>query len=356
MTSRERVLAVLECRKPDRPPLNYYGPPETTQKLLAHLKLNSYEELLQYLGADMRYVGPRYVGPSKFSGALGYNDGGTDMWGVTWRSVANPFCTYREVAVHPLAGAKTVREVEEYPWPNPDWMSVDHIAEEIKTLNREEPKAIVLPTGMFFEMAWFLRGFEQYLMDLVENPDIAEAILGHVTRFYQTVTLRAVEAAEGRIDVVWSNSDVGMQTAMLMSPAVWREHVRPWHAELVVPFKRMNLKTRYHTDGAVVPIIEDLIEMGVDMLDPIQPKATGMSAENLARLFGGRISFYGGIDTQELLPFGTPAQIEAEVLHLIEVLGRNGGYMVAASNAVQPDVPIENILTLYRTAREYRYT
>ena len=117
----------------------------------------------------------------------------------------------------------------------------------------------------------------------------------------------------------------------------------------------MGLKTRYHSDGSLVPIIEDLIEMGLDLLDPIQPKASGMEAENLYKLFGGRISFYGGVDTQELLPMGKPEDIKRDVLRLIDVLGKNGGYIVAASNAVQPDVPINNILTLYRTAREYRY-
>jgi uroporphyrinogen decarboxylase len=117
----------------------------------------------------------------------------------------------------------------------------------------------------------------------------------------------------------------------------------------------MGMKTRYHTDGSVAPIIEDLIEMGLDLLDPSQPRTAGMEAEELYGRFGGRLSFYGGLDTQHLLPHGTAGQVEAEVLRLIDVLGGSGGYVVAASNAVQPDVPVENVLALYETAREYRY-
>ena len=141
----------------------------------------------------------------------------------------------------------------------------------------------------------------------------------------------------------------------MFSPELWRERIRPFHKELIEPFKRMGLKTRYHMDGSIIPIIEDLIEMGLDLLDPIQPNTKGMDAENLRALFGKRISFYGGVDTQRLLPYGSAREVEDEVLRLISILGSNGGYVIAASNAVQPDVPIENILTLYRTAREYRY-
>lgn len=355
MNSRERVLAAIEHRTPDRPPLNYYGTPETTANLLAHLKLESHEELLCAFGADMRYVVPRYVGPSAFTGPSGYATGGTDMWGIEWEPIANDTCTYFEVVRHPLAEARTVRDIEDYSWPNPDWMSVDGIQANIQNFNRDEPRAIVLPMGSFFEQCWYLRGLEQFLMDLVEDPPMATAILKKVTEFFRTVNRRSLEAANGGIDIVWSASDVGMQTGMLISPDIWRAYVKPWHREFVTPYKELGLKSRYHTDGAVTPIIEDLIEMGVDLLDPIQPKAPGMDAESLAENFGGRIAFYGGVDTQELLPFGTPEAVEAEVLRLIRVLGSSGGYMAAASNAVQPDVPIENILTLYRTAREYRY-
>ncbi len=355
MDSRERVMTALAHRRPDRPPLNYFGTSETTRMLMEHLRLGSHEELLRYFGADFRYVGPRYVGPSRFCGSSGYDGGGEDMWGVVWSPVKNEFCTYYEVVNRPLAGARTIRDLEAYAWPSLDWLAVDHLAEQIRTLNRDEPKAIVLPTGSFFEMAWYLRGFEQFLADLVEEPELAEWLLQKITQFCKAITLRALEAAGGGVDIVWSSSDVGMQSGMMVSPDLWREKLKPFHRELVEPFKKLGLKTRYHTDGSVEPIIEDFIGMGIDLLDPIQPHTLGMDPENLNARFGGRISFYGGMDTQHLLPYGTVAEVESEMLRLIRVLGANGGYVAAASNAVQPDVPVENILALYRTAREYRY-
>jgi uroporphyrinogen decarboxylase len=355
MNSRERVLTALAHQRPDRPPLNYFGTPETTRMLLDHLKLESPEALLRYFGADMRYVGPKYVGPPRFCGASGFGVGGEDMWGIVWKPIRNAFCTYYETSNAPLAGARSIRDLEAYAWPDPDWLSVDHLRKQIGEIQRDEPRAIVIATGSYFEQAWYLRGFESFLADLAEEPEMAAWLMEKTTSFYETVTRRAVEAAEGLIDIVWSSGDVGMQSGMLVSPAVWREQMKPFHRRLVEPFKKMGLWTRYHTDGSVEPIIEDLIELGIDLLDPIQPDTPGMEPENLAARFGGRISFYGGLDTQHLLPYGTPAEVEAGMLRLIRVLGANGGYVAAASNAVQPDVPVANILALYRTAREYRY-
>ncbi len=303
----------------------------------------------------MRYVKPRYVGPEKFAGTPDDQGRSRDMWGVLWKPVRNDFCTYHEIAYSPLAKAETLSEVKAYDWPNPNWLSVAHLKDEIHRLNQAERRAIVLPMEPFFETAWFMRGYEHYLMDMIDKPDIAQFILAKVTNLVKEVAMRAVESTEGQIDIIWSKADVGIQTGMLFSLELWREQIKPWHRKLIEPFKQMGLKTRYHTDGGVVPIIEDLIEMGLDLLDPIQPKAEGMQPENLQALFGGRLSFYGGVDTQELMPMGTAKQVEQEVLRLIRVLGSNGGYIAAASNAVQPDVPLENILRLYRTAREYRY-
>ncbi len=355
MTSRERVIAALTHQKPDRPPLNYYGTPETDMMLLDHLHLKSREDLLCHLGADLRYVSPKYVGPDRFVGQTGYFTPGLDIWGVRWKPINAGVCTYSEIAHHPLADAETLDDIKAHPWPNVDWCDVSHVKEQIKRLNDPHPRAIVFTMGGngTFETPWSIRGLERFMMDLIECPEIADFMMMKVTTFLAEVTERALEAADGMIDIVWSSSDVGMQTGMMISPDVWRQLVKPWQQQLIEPYKQMGLFTRYHSDGSIVPIIEDLIEMGLDLLDPIQPKAADMNAVNLARRFGGRLAFYGGLDTQELLPMGTPDQVERQMLELINVLGRNGGYIAAASNAIQADVPVENILSLFRTAREY---
>ncbi|MAE66111.1 MAG: hypothetical protein CMJ18_17710 [Phycisphaeraceae bacterium] len=356
MTSRERVLTALSHRTPDRPPLNYFGTAETDAILMKHLDLPSREALLRHLGADMRYVAPRYVGPSHFSGMCGYSTGDTDVWGVGWQQIQAGVSTYNEVASHPLADARTLGDVRAHPWPQIDWFDCSGLKQQIRELNDPHPHAIVFAAGTgFFETPWYLRGFERFLMDLVEFPDIADFLMGKVTAFVKELTLRAIESTDGLIDIVWSSSDVGMQTGMLMSPDIWRRQIKPHHRELITPFRDMGIMTRYHTDGSVEAIIEDLIEMGLDLLDPIQPRASGMDAANLARRFGDRLAFYGGLDTQELLPTGTAHEVEREMIRLIEVLGRQGGYIAAASNAIQADVPPENVVAMFRAASSYRY-
>ena len=356
MSSHERVMAVLNHQKPDRPPLNYYGTDETTEKLLKHLGIPSRLELQRYLGADFRYVTAKYVGPTCYCGMTGFYIAGTDIWGIKWAPASNEFCTYYE-STPSLAHAETIQDLKDHPWPKQEWFTLDHLREQIKALNNPERYAIVYSDLNFFEVACWIRGLEQLLMDMMERPDFVQFLMEKVTTFYHQLAMRAVEEAGDLIDIIWSSSDVGTQSSLICSPRAWREQIKPWHRMQITPFKQMGLKTRYHSDGSLCTIIEDLIEMGLDLLDPIQPNTPGMAPEELVRDFGGRLAYYGGINTQTILPYGTATDVEKEVLRYIDVLGRQNsyGYCVAASNSLQPDVPVENILTMFRTAREYRY-
>jgi uroporphyrinogen decarboxylase len=141
----------------------------------------------------------------------------------------------------------------------------------------------------------------------------------------------------------------------MLSPALWRKHIKPYSTQLIKPFKEAGCKTMYHSCGSIVPVIPDLIEMGLDILDPIQPKAAGIDPETLKSEFGERLSFHGGLDIQELLPFGTPAQVATETARLIGILGANSGYIVSTAHRIQPDAPVENVLALFKTAAEYKY-
>jgi uroporphyrinogen decarboxylase len=355
MTSYERVMTALSHKNPDRPPINYDATPEMNEILKRHLKIESQEELLCYLGADIRYVAPKYIGPKEFIGVSGVSGSGKDFWGVEWKPVKNKFGIYNEISFHPLGNVKTVKEVEEYPWPSPDWFDVSHLKEEIKRINDKERRAIIFFAGGAFESPWYMRGLEQFLMDLVEFPEIAEAISRKVMKYYKERAMRAIEASDGQIDIFYSGGDIGTQKGMMLSPELWRKHIKPYSRELIKPFKEMGFKTFYHSCGSILPVIEDFIEMGLDILDPIQPKAEGMEPNFLKDKFGSRLSFHGGIDEQELLPRGTSEEVEKEVLQRIDILGRDGGYIVCAAHAIQADTPVENALTMFRAAREYRY-
>ena len=187
-------------------------------------------------------------------------------------------------------------------------------------------------------------------MDLVECPDIAEAICQHVKDFYKKRALRAIEQSDGQIDIIGSGGDIGTQRGMMLSPNLWRRHIKPYSTDLIRSFKDMGLATFYHSCGSIVPVIEDFIEMGLDILDPIQPKAAGMDPENLKSRFGDRLVLHGGVDEQELLPHATGEEVRREVERLISILGDDGGYIVCPAHAVQPDTPAENIVALYETA------
>lgn len=353
MEPYERVISAIDHRQPDRAPIDYEATPEFHAKLKQHFGIGDDELLLKKLGTDIRKVRPRFVGPQDRTGAPGVTAAGKDFLGVVWKPVKNEFGTYNEIAFHPLAEAATVKEIEDYPWPNVDWFDFSHLKEEIARLNDRHHYAVMYFAGGAFETPWYMRGMERFLMDLVQCPDIAEAICSRAADFYKKRALRAIEQSGNRIDIIGSGGDIGTQRGMMLAPDLWRRHIKPYSRKLIQPFKDMGLKTFYHSCGSIVPVIEDFIEMGLDILDPIQPRAAGMAAEELKNRFGDRLTFHGGIDEQELLPQGTAEQVRRETLRLINVLGDSGGYIVCPAHAVQPDTPVENIVALYQAANEY---
>ncbi|MBE9512115.1 MAG: hypothetical protein IMY71_14695 [Bacteroidetes bacterium] len=351
----ERVFAAINHGVSDRPPVDYIATPEVNDILKKSLKIDDDEKLRQFLGADMRYVAPRYVGPDDTTGAAGVTAAGKDFLGIVWKPVKNQFGTYNEIAFHPLGHVTSVEEVENYNWPSVDWFDYSFLKEEIDRLNAHRRHAIIFFAGGAFETPWYMRGMERFLIDLVECPEIAETISRRAMEFYKERAMRVIEASGGQIDILGSGGDIGTQRGMMLSPDLWRKHIKPYSEQLIRPFKDMGLKTFYHSCGSIVPVIEDFIEMGLDILDPIQPKAAGMEPELLKNSFGTRLAFHGGIDEQELLPNGTAAEVRSEVERLIDIFGRDGGYIVCAAHAIQPDTPVENILAMYEAVKQYRY-
>jgi len=356
MQPYERILSAVRHSRPDRVAIDYGATPEFHACLKSHLGIEEDELLLRRLGVDIRRVTGRYVGPTDMTGAGGVSATGKDFLGVVWKPVKNEFGTYNEIAFHPLAHATTVKEIEDYPWPSVDWFDFSHIKEEISQINREQRYAILFLAGGAFETPWYMRGMERFLMDLVECPDIAEAISRHAADFFRDRALRAIEAGDGGIDVVMSGGDIGTQRGMMLAPDLWRKHVKPYSRDLIKTFRDMGRMTFYHSCGSILPVIEDFIEMGLDVLSPIQPKATDMEPEKLQASFGDRLTFHGGIDEQGLLPNGSADDVRKEVARVIGILGDDGGYIVCPAHAIQPDTPPENVMAIYDTAQQYTYT
>jgi uroporphyrinogen decarboxylase len=310
--------------------------------------------VLDCLDVDLRWISLPFIGPTGRS-AVPLGSEGTDFWGCKIRKVTNEYNAYYEVYDPPLARARTVAEVEAHSWPLLDWWDYLAVPRLIEEANAKDRRAIMFHVGGAFETPWLLRGFEQFLVDLQVNPEIAEAISHRASEYYYQRSLRVLDAAGGRIDIISSGGDVGSQNGMLLSPQCWRAHIKRYAARLITPFRQRGLKTFYHSCGSCVPVIPDLIEMGVDALDPIQVTAAGMQPENLFRLFGDRLSFHGAIDETELLTRGTPEQVYQETTRTIDILGRNGGYIVSPTHQVQGDSPVENVIALFDAARDYRW-
>ncbi|MDD2711071.1 MAG: uroporphyrinogen decarboxylase family protein [Verrucomicrobiae bacterium] len=320
----------------------------------AYLGVKTNTAVLDALDIDLRWITIPFMGPPQKS-AIPLATEGTDFWGCHTRKAANVFNTYLEFDYHPLAHATSVAEVEAYDWPSLDWFDYSKVQEAIEEQCQTDRRAILFFAGGAFETPWYLRGMESFMMDLHENTGIANAICCRVESFYRTRALKVLEYGHGKIDLIGSGGDIGAQRGMMLSPATWREQIKPYTGRLIQTFKDLGLKTFYHSCGSLVPVIDDLIECGLDFLDPIQVTAKGMSPEELFPRFGERLSFHGAIDEVNLLPHATATEIYAETTRIIDLLGQNGGFIVSPSHQVQGDTPPENIVAIYEAARNYRF-
>ena len=209
----------------------------------------------------------------------------------------------------------------------------------------------VTPTTIF-ETAWALRGYEQLLMDMVMDPSRAGAVLDIPYHYHRTVTQQLVKMG---VDMIWLGDDVGGQNTMLMSPGMWRSYFKPRMAELIVSLREINprIKIAYHTDGVVYPIIPDLIEIGIDILNPIQPMA--MDPVKLKKEYGDRLCFWGSMDIQQTVPFGTVEEVKQEVITRLRTIGRDGGLILGPTHNVQLDTPLENFWAMVDTITHTPY-
>lgn len=353
MNSKERVLAAAGRKPTDRPPCGLRLTAEAADALQRYLGVATPNDVFDELDVDLRFVSIPFTGPKELS-ATPLMSEGTDFWGCRTKRVENDYGAYFEIDYHPLAHAETVSDVESHSWPSLDWWDYSAIGATIAESNRVEPRAILYWAGGAFETPWYIRGFESFLADLYVNPEIVEAICSRVAAFYQARAMRVIEAAGGGIDIIGSGGDLGTQRGMLIKPDIWREAIKPHASELVKPFKDLGLKTFYHSCGSIVPVIDGLIEIGVDILDPIQVSAEGMTPEQLFPAFGGRLTFHGAIDENELLRNGTPEQVYEQTMRTIKTLGANSGYIVAPTHMVQGDTPPENVVAIFRAVQDCR--
>lgn len=351
LTSRERVLLALDHQETDRTPVDFLATAEAGATVREYLGVDDPEALLRYLGVDLRHPRQPYIGPPPAR----YSDGSwVDPWGVRRRAVPHKGGAYDEIVEHPLAGLTDASELSDYPWPQPEWWDAEALAREIEKLDSTASYAIALeefgdPGGMF-EIAWYMRGMEQFMIDMIERPELPYEIMRSVTDFYAGMLERVMAAAGDRIDLIWTSDDIAHQRGKLMSERTWRELVAPHHERLNRCIHELGSRVMYHSCGAVRPFIPALIEIGVDVLDVLQFSADGMNPREIKASFGDRLCFHGGMDVQSTLPRGTEEEVRRVTRERIEVLGKGGGYILSPTHNIQVDTPPSNIVAMYAEA------
>ena len=345
MTGRERWLAVLRREKPDRIPMDYWSTGEAAAKLVRHLGCKDLDEALTLLHVDTPYtVQGRYVGPAF--------DAGADMWGFRYVKADYGAGVYNEHANHPLAHYAGVAEIEAgYAWPSADWYDYAHVRQEID----DHPDRVIRGGGSEpFLLYCQLRGIEQAMMDLIENPDVVRYCLGKLFDFAYEGTRRLFEAAgAGRIHITYVAEDMGSQEDLMFAPAQIREFLLPGMKRMIDLAHSCGAYVFHHNDGACRKILPDLIDAGIDILNPIQWRCAGMDREGLKRDFGQNLVFHGAVDNQYTLPFGTVDEVRREVRDNLRILGAGGGYILAPCHNIQAVGPVENIVAMYEAGYEY---
>lgn len=347
MTPKERWLAVLSRKKPDRIPMDYWATPETTAILLKHLGCSTEQEMCSKLHLDMAAkVSPEYTGPPV---PQGY-----DIFGCRYKEVDYGTGFYQECDSHPLAPYDSVGEVERhYRWPDPDWWDYSSVRSQIA---KKHDFPILAGHYEPFLIYKNLRGQEKAFIDMVENPELVHFCLDKLFGLGFTEMQRLYEQIPGKVMLTYVAEDMGGQEDLMMSPSHIREFLMPKMEQIIDFIHSQGAFVFHHNDGSIRRILPDLISAGIDILNPIQWRTKNMEREGLKKDFGNEVVLHGAMDNQHTLPFGSVEDVKAEVLENLNILGTNGGYILAPCHNIQPITPVENILAMYETGYEYGWT
>jgi uroporphyrinogen decarboxylase len=372
LSSRERIRLTLEHKETDRMPIDLGGSDVTTITIEPYERLKAVlgfqkpskiysrrfqsvfvdDEVQQRFHCDVRPI--PYRASRKAKTNLSTESSFIDEWGVEYRRPEDGL--YYDIVKYPLIKA-TIDDLKTYDWPDPDDPDrVEGVAEEARYWFENSQYALLGPGSScsLFEQCWYLRGFEQFLIDLMINKEFAHALLRKVLDVRLQMYGRYLEQAGRYLDLVYVADDIAMQTGPIMSPATYREMIKPYQKEYFQFIKdKSQARLFYHCCGNVKPFLEDLIEIGVDVLNPVQVTATGMDPAELKQAYGDRLVFWGGIDTQRLLPKGAPAEVYQETSRIIDIMAQGGGYVLSAVHNIQADTPPENIVAMLNAAYEH---
>jgi uroporphyrinogen decarboxylase len=374
MRGRERVLATLVRKEPDRVPVDFGSTWITTIHIEAYERLKRHfgvvsptvlmermqqvcfvdEHILERLEVDTRGV---FAGLPELecNQWLELPDNRfRDAWGVTWQKP--PSSLYYDMVQPALPGRVTISDLRSHPWPEPhDPGYVRGLRDRVRAQRAGTDCALVLNVSVYpVQCSQFLRGFEDWFLDMAAEPKIMDYLFNLLTDIMLGTVGDVLDEVGDLVDVVSVSDDIGMQDRTTVSPEMYRRLIKPCQARAYdFIHDRTSAPLMYHTCGSVYAILDDLIEIGVDALNPVQTNATNMEAGRLKREFGDRISFWGGIDSARILPRGTTEEVREEVQRVIRTMGPGGGYVLNSVHNIQPDVPLDNLLVMFDAAQEF---
>jgi uroporphyrinogen decarboxylase len=372
MTARERVRAALRHQQPDRVPMDLGGMNSSTMVVEGYEPLKRHfgvdaevriadrmqrvveidEPVLRALAIDTRRVtlGTPDAGLAADLGPRTYRD----MWGVVRENPEGSY--YFDLKSCPLAGEITASDILRYPWPNPDDPGFTRgLKARARWIRENTDAAVVLAVpAAFVHISQYLRGFEDWFCDCAADMVRLEVLFDAVMDVTLQISRNVLREVGQEVDVLYFADDLGTQDSLIVSRDLYRKHIKPRHRKFVTALRELSPATiAFHSCGAVADLIEDFIDIGVQCLNPVQVSAAGMVPAELKRKFRGRMAFWGGTDSQGLVPRGAPGEVRRMVERLVEDLGEGGGLVFANGHNIQPDVPVENVLAMYEHARAY---
>jgi uroporphyrinogen decarboxylase len=373
MTHRQRVLAALARRQPDRVPRDLGGTGSSTMTVGAHARLRAHlgipaeppaplfsrraSSAIVDRGFVERFhcdILPLVPGASDTAERDISDSAFVDEFGVTWQRHSGTHYINVDGPFQKLDDP-TPADVDRFPWPDPTHPSrYAGLGERARALHGDEDYAVALSAWLGpVHLSQFMRGYVEWLEDLLERPAFVEALLDRYVSMWIEAMDRILAECAPEVDVVIFGDDIGTQTGPLFRPELYRRYIKPHHKRMVETVKRHGKPLAYHSCGSVYAVIGDLIDNGVDALNPIQVSAAGMDTARLKREFGRDLTFWGGIDTQRVLSRGTPAEVRDEVRRRIADLAEGGGYVLCGVHNLQPEVPPENVVAMYEAAAEF---
>lgn len=353
MKSRKRVLQTINGEIPDRPPLFATVTPQVAEKLAAHLGLDYEEPLDSLLSTRISHMGLLSTMGNDCVGiaacapydrpTVTYSDGIIENeWGMKFISAG----LYNEFHEFPLENARSAAHIRAYDFPDPFAPGrFDAAKEAISGYGSDFGIVADLETS-FFETSWYLVGLQKLLMDMMTEEEYVDVLFDRVLEINTEIGKQLIAMGA---DIIWAGDDFGSQTGMLIDPGTWRKFFKPRIKIMIEEFRKVNpdIKIAWHSCGSILPIIPDFIEIGLDILNPLQPRARGMDPRFLKDTYGKDLIFFGALDIQELMPMGSPADIKKEIERLASIYGENGGYILAPAHNIQDDTPVENILAMF---------